>query len=38
MVVIDHGEVVDPHDCPEALDARSLLVLNEVPDEQTLVL
>ena len=38
MVVIDHCKMVDPHDGPQPLNARCLLVLNEVPYKQALVL
>ena len=38
MIVIDHREVIYPHDASQALNASSFLILNKVPNEQALSL
>ena len=36
MIVVDHSEVIYPHDGAQALDVRSLLIDDEVANEEAL--
>ena len=38
MIVVDHCEVIYPHDASQTLNASRCLILNKVPDEQALSL